>query len=268
MAEQEQGARFQGKNAVVTGAASGIGRAIAARLVAEGATVIGVDVAKDALDAVAGTLGESFSPVVADVTVEADVAEAMAVAVRTHGRLDLAFNVAGAARMGAIVDLDEADWDFTVDLVQKGVFLSTKHEARHMRDCGNGGAIVNVASLNAHVPMPGGSPYNTGKAGVESFSRTAAVELARHGIRVNCVLPGLVDTPLVGVVMGYQPMLDAFTDRIPQRRAGTPEEIAGPCLYLASADAAYVTGAALVVDGGWEQSNYPDLGGVTDRPSL
>ena len=251
--------RFAGKTAVVTGAASGIGEAITARLLAEGATVAGLDVAKDALDRMAGEYGDVFLPTPADVTVEAEVEAAVAAAADRFGRIDLAFNVAGASRVGAIVDLDEADWDFTVDLVQKGVFLCTKHEARHIRASGRGGAIVNVSSLNAVVPMPAGSPYSTGKAGVVMFSKTAAVELAPDGIRVNAVLPGLVDTPLVAPVMAYEPAKEMFLERIPAARPATPEEIAGPCLYLASDDASYITGASLVVDGGWGLTNYPDL---------
>lgn len=251
--------RFTGNTAVVTGAASGIGAAIAVRLIAEGANVAGIDIAKDALERMTAELGQNFLAAPADVTKESEVAAAIDSAAARFGGVDLAFNVAGASRIGAITDLDEADWDFTVDLVQKGVFLCTKHEAQHIRARGRGGAIVNVASLNAHLPMPGGSPYSTAKAGVEMFSKTAALELAGSGIRVNAVLPGLVDTPLVAPVMGYAPARDLFLERIPLARAATPEQIAGPCLYLASEDAAYITGASLVVDGGWELSNYPNL---------
>lgn len=251
--------RFAGKTAAVTGAASGIGEAIAIRLMAEGANVVGIDLAADALDGMADEFGKSFLPAAADVTKEDEVAAALDAAVARFGALDLSFNVAGASRVGAIVDLDEADWDFTIDLVQKGVFLCTKHEARRMVAGGRGGAIVNVSSLNAHVPMPGGSPYATGKAGVEMFSKNAALELASSGIRVNSVLPGLVDTPLVAPVLAYEPAREMFLERIPMARAATPEQVAGPCLYLASEDASYITGASLVVDGGWELSNFPNL---------
>ncbi|PTR24915.1 NAD(P)-dependent dehydrogenase (short-subunit alcohol dehydrogenase family) [Rhodococcus sp. OK519] len=253
------GSRFAGRVAVVTGAASGIGAAVATRLVGEGASVVGIDVAAEALTLMEKELGERFVGATADVTVEDQVAEAVAVAVERFGALDLAFNVAGAARGGKILDLEESDWDFTVDLVQKGVFLCTKHEARHMVTNGRGGAIVNVASLNAHVPMMGGSPYVTGKAGVEMFGKNAALELSSHGIRVNTVLPGLVDTPLVAGVTGWEPLLNGFLERIPMGRPATPDEIAAPCLYLASDDATYITGASLMVDGGWEISNYPDV---------
>lgn len=252
-------ARFAGKTAVVTGAASGIGAAIATRLVAEGANVVGLDIAESALAALADQLGASFVSAVTDVTDESRVAAGMDVAVQRFGTLDLAFNVAGATRVGLITDLDEKDWDFSIDLLQKGVFLCTKHEARRMRDAGRGGAIVNVSSLNAHVPMYAGSPYATAKAGVEMFSKNAALELAQFGIRVNAVLPGLVETPLVGPVFAYQPALTAFLDRIPLGVAAKPEQVAGPCLYLASDDASYINGTSLVVDGGWEITNYPNL---------
>ncbi|MFC0315569.1 SDR family NAD(P)-dependent oxidoreductase [Gordonia phosphorivorans] len=251
--------RFTDRTAVVTGAASGIGAAIARRLVAEGASVLALDIAADALTGLADELGDRCAPVVADVTDEAAVAAAVTAGVERFGGLDLAFNVAGASRYGAVTELAAEDWDFTVDLVQKAVFLCVKHQARQMVAQGRGGAIVNVASLNAHIPMVGGSPYSTGKAGVEMFSKNAALELAPAGIRVNAVLPGLIDTPLVAPVLGYEPAKDLFLARIPLHRAGSPDEVAGPCLYLASDDAAYITGTSLVIDGGWEISNYADL---------
>jgi NAD(P)-dependent dehydrogenase (short-subunit alcohol dehydrogenase family) len=251
--------RFAGKTAVVTGAASGIGAAIAVRLVAEGANVVGLDIATAGLEKLAVDLGAAFVPARADVTDEAQVEASVALAVQQFGQLDLAFNVAGAARVGQITDLALEDWNYTIDLVQQGVFLSTKHEARHIRASGRGCAIVNVASLNAHVPSFAGSPYSTAKAGVEMFSKNAALELARYDIRVNAVLPGLVDTPLVAPVLNYPPAREMYLERIPMGAPATPEQVAGPCLYLASEDASYITGTSLMVDGGWEISNYPDL---------
>ncbi|SEO48863.1 SDR family NAD(P)-dependent oxidoreductase [Trujillonella endophytica] len=251
-------ARFDERVAVVTGAASGIGEAVVRRLVAEGAQVIGGDLSAERLQALAGDLGAAFRGVVTDVTVESDVEAMVATATDAWGRLDLAFNVAGGARPGPIVDLTEADWDATVDLVLKGVFLSVKHEARVMRAAG-GGAVVNVSSLNAHVPMRGGGSYAAGKGGVEMLTRTAALELAEDGIRVNSVLPGLVRTPGTAAVFDRPRVHEAFLARIPLGRAADPDEVAGPCLYLASDDARYVTGTALVVDGGWEITGYPDV---------
>ncbi|MFI1911522.1 SDR family NAD(P)-dependent oxidoreductase [Nocardia sp. NPDC020380] len=250
--------RFEGKSAVVTGAASGIGAAVTAALLAEGASVVGLDIDEAGLQKRAAEWGDSFVPVVTDVTIESEVESGMATAATRFGGLDAAFNVAGGSRIGAITELTEADWDFTVDLVQKSVFLCTKHEARHMKERG-AGAIVNISSLDGRVPMPGGSPYATGKAGVVMFTKNAALELAQYKIRVNSVLPGLVDTPLVAAVMGYEPAKQMFLERIPMGVAATPEQIAGPALFLASEEASYITGIDMVVDGGWELSNFPNL---------
>lgn len=253
--------RFAGKAALVTGGASGIGAAIGRRLLAEGAAVALLDINPGVDPGVApGGEGDGrVLPIVADVTDEAAVEAATERALERFGRLDMAFAVAGAAKPGTLTDIDTADWMWTVDLVLKGTFLTVRHAARAMRRAGHGGAIVVVSSLNAHVPMFGGSSYAAAKAGSENFARNAALELARDGIRVNTVLPGLVDTPLTAGFLGVAELKQDYLDRIPLRRPASPEEIAGPCLYLASDDAGYVNGASLVVDGGWEVTNYPDL---------
>ena len=152
--------------------------------------------------------------------------------------------------------MSEGDWDFTVDLVLKGIFLSVKHEARAMT---GGGAIVNVASLNAHVPMWFGAAYVAGKAGAEGFTKNAALELGGKGIRVNAILPGLVSTPLTSAFSENEALSKEFEESIVLSRPAAPEEIAKPMLFLASDDASYITGTSLVVDGGWEITGYPDL---------
>lgn len=245
-------ARFEGKVAVVTGGASGIGLAIARRLLAEGASVAAGDLNP-------ADLGERSVCVTTDVTREADVENLVAQAVDRFGGVDLAFNVAGGSRPGYIVDLSAEDWDFTVDLCLKGVFLGMKHQARQMMRQGRGGAIVNIASLNAHVPMHAGSAYVSAKAGVELLSRNGALEFAEHGIRVNAILPGLVQTPLTRRHFDNPDALAAFNARIPMGRPAQPEEIAAPALFLASADASYISGASLLVDGAWAVSGYPDM---------
>ncbi len=251
--------RYDGKVAVVTGAASGIGRATATRLVAEGAMVVGGDVNSDGLDDLAGRLGERFVAKRCDVTIEADVAGLVATAVERFGGLHAAFNIAGASRPGLIVDLSEEDWDFTVDLCLKGVFLGVKHQGRQMIAQGGGGAIVNIASLNSRVPMFFGVAYSAAKAGVVMIGQTAALELGEHGIRVSTVSPGLTDTPLVAALTGDEEANNAYLARIPLKRPATPEDIASAALYLASDDATYITGVNLFVDGAWEQTGYPDL---------
>ncbi len=255
--------RYADKVALVTGAASGIGRATATRLVAEGAMVVGGDVNHEALDALAGHLGDHFVAQRCDVTLEVDVAALVATAVERFGGLHAAFNIAGGSRPGLIVDMTEEDWDFTVDLCLKGVFLGVKHQARQMIAQGGGGAIVNIASLNSRVPMFFGVAYSAAKAGVVMVGQNAALELGEHGIRVCTVSPGLTDTPLVAALTGDEEANAAYLERIPLKRPASPEDIASAATYLASDDASYITGVNLFVDGAWEQTAYPDL-----RPML
>jgi NAD(P)-dependent dehydrogenase (short-subunit alcohol dehydrogenase family) len=250
--------RFEGSVAFVTGAGSGIGAAVTSALLQAGARVVGVDVQEEGLAGFA-EYGEAFVGRVADVTREADLVAGVEAAVGAFGALDMAFNVAGVSRGAPIVDLDEQVWDFTVDRVLKGVYLSTKHEARAMRATGRGGAIVNMASLNAHVPMHTGAAYSSAKAGVEMFTKSAALELAVDGIRVNAVLPGLIETPLTRRRLVNEPLMEVWLERIPQGRPGRAEEVAAACLFLAGPEASYITGTSLVVDGGWEITGYPDL---------
>lgn len=250
--------RFAKKVAVVTGGASGIGLAILRGLHAEGASVVCADISQERLDAVAQGLDARVACLSADVTKEREVEAMMDLAVERFGRLDCAFNVAGASRGGYLVDLSEADWDFTVDLCLKGVFLCTKHAARRMLGR-RSGAIVNIASLNAHVPMHAGIAYASAKAGVEMVTRNAALELTPDGIRVNAVLPGLVETPLTRRHFENPAAQAAFLARIPAGRAAQPEDIAGPALFLASDEARYVSGASLLVDGAWAVTGYPDM---------
>jgi meso-butanediol dehydrogenase / (S,S)-butanediol dehydrogenase / diacetyl reductase len=253
-----QSTRFTGQCAVVTGAASGIGLAIVHQLLAEGASVVGGDLNGEVLGAVAAELGDRFVPLTGDVTREADAQALVALAVARFGRCDLAFNVAGGNRAAYIVDQSEADWTFVIELCLKGVFLGMKHQARQMMRQG-GGAIVNIASLNAHVPMYAGAAYSTAKAGVEMLTKNGALEWADRGIRVNAVLPGLVETPLTRPHFADPARLAAFNARIPMGRPAQPAEIAGPALFLASAEASYVSGASLLVDGAWAVSGYPDM---------
>lgn len=251
--------RFEGKVAIVTGGASGIGLAITRRLVAEGASVVIADVNETMLQSARTAFGNAIVGVTTDVRVEAQVETMVRTATERFGRLDVAFNVAGLAAFGEITELVEADWDLVVDVCLKGVFLSVKHEARGMIAHGNGGAIVNIASLNSHVPMHGGVAYCCAKAGVEMLSKNAALELAPKRIRVNTVSPGLTDTPLTAPMRDIAGVEAAYMDRIPMKRWGTPEDMAAAALFLASDDAGYISGSNLFVDGGWETTGYPNL---------
>ena len=262
-------ARFDGKVAMITGGASGIGLAIARRLVAEGGRVVIGDLNPETLNAAGAELGDACCARPLDVRLEDQVAATAAVAMERFGALDLGFNCAGLGSFGEIIELAEEDWDTVIDICLKGVFLSVKHQARAMAS--RGGAIVNIASLNSHVPMYGGVAYTAAKAGVEMLSRNAALELAPRKIRVNTVSPGLTDTPLTAGFREVPGAEDAFLARIPMERWGTPEDMAAAALFLASDDAGYITGSNLFVDGGWETTGYPDLrpfrDALTEDPS-
>lgn len=249
---------FQGKVALVTGGASGIGYAIVQRLLKQNIKVAVADLNEEKLTELENQNQGNLIGVVTNVTNEQDIESLVQKTVDTFGGLDYGFNVAGASKAGLIVEQSEEDWDFTVDLCLKGVFLAVKHEAKYMKDHG-GGAIVNIASLNAHVPMFYGAAYSSAKAGVEMLTKNAALELSQHNIRVNAILPGLVATPLTKQLTDVDAINEAYMERIPMRRAADPDEIAGPALYLVSDDASYVNGASLLVDGAWAVSGYPDL---------
>ncbi|MDO8187952.1 SDR family oxidoreductase [Conexibacter sp. JD483] len=251
-------ARYAGRVAVVTGGASGIGAAIVRRLVAEGASVVAGDISADRLAELERELGDRCHGVAADVTSEADVERLVATAVDRFGGLHAGFNVAGGGGGGSLLEQSEEDWRRVLDLCLTGVFLSMKHEGRALRE-GGGGAIVNIASLNSTVPMFGGSAYCSAKAGVAMLSQCGALELAEHAIRVNTVSPGLTATPLTAALTELPGATEAYLERIPLKRVGSPEEMAAAALYLGSDDAGYVSGANLFVDGAWATSTYPDL---------
>ena len=251
--------RLQDKVALVTGGASGIGLGIAQRFVAEGARVMLADVNADAAKARAEELGENAAWVQADLSAEPGAEEMVKETVDRVGRIDIAINAAGIAAMAPVVDLTVEQWDAVLNLDLRGVFLSTKHEARQMVAQGEGGAIVNIASINARQPGEGMSAYCSAKAGVEMFTKVAAMELARHNIRVTAIAPGLIDTPLAAPLMAIKTIRDEFLENIPAGRAGTPEDVANAALYLVSDEATWVNGSMLVVDGAELTKRYPDI---------
>ena len=250
--------RFAGKTAVITGGASGIGLAIARRVIQEGGKIVANDINAEGLAALAAELGEFGVAMVGDVTHEDDVASLFSTAINRFGSVDASFHVAGANKHAYIARMEEADWDFTINLCLKGVMFAMKHAAQAMLKQGHG-AMVNIASLNAHVPMHAGAAYSTAKAGVEMLTKNGALELTPSGIRVNAILPGLVQTPLTERLFDNEEIHSAFIERIPQGRAAQPDEIAAPALFLASEDASYISGASLLVDGAWAVSGYPDM---------
>lgn len=248
-------ARFTDKVVLVTGGNSGMGHAAAQRLADEGAAVVLGARRKDAGDEVVAGIRSAGGQAVfvpTDVTVEADVARLVDTAVREFGRLDAAFNNAGGgSTFGPVQDLSEAGWRADVDLNLTSVFFSLKHQVPALLAAG-GGSIVNNASNLGMVGMPTAGPYVAAKHGVIGLTRTAALELARSGVRVNALVTGGVDTPLFRGTMGASEEGAAHIAGLhPVNRVARPEEIASFVAYLLSDESTFITGAALAVDGGW-----------------
>jgi NAD(P)-dependent dehydrogenase (short-subunit alcohol dehydrogenase family) len=248
--------RLQRKVAIVTGAASGIGRASAERFAAEGAAVLLADLRVDACAEVVAAIharGGRAEACGVDVSDDASVGAMVAQAVATFGGLDVLFNNAGVGHYVPFDQLDPEAWDRILSVNLKGVFLGCRHAVPEIRRRG-GGAILNTASLSGIRAQAQNEAYCASKAGVIQFSRSLAKELAAEGIRVNCLCPGAVDTPLLRRFSGAGERIDeeiaALGRRSPLGRVARPEEIAAAALFLVSDEASFITGVALPVDGG------------------
>jgi NAD(P)-dependent dehydrogenase (short-subunit alcohol dehydrogenase family) len=240
--------------ALVTGAASGIGRAAAIALSACGLHVVVADLDLAGGRRVAEELpGPAGLAVQADMSSAADVAALVETTRQSFGRLDVVVNNAGVQRSGAVTEFAEEDWDLLVGVNPRSCFLAAKYGVPLMRENG-GGSIVNVSSIAGLRGGPGQTAYSASKGAIVAFSRALAVELAADGIRVNCLCPGWVDTPFnepAIAFMGGREQQDAMiAATVPMQRQGTPEEIARTIVFLALEDSAYMTGQAVVVDGG------------------
>lgn len=251
---------------VVTGAASGIGRAVTRRFIAEGGKVVGGDIDEKGLAALGAELGaEVFVGTRCDVTVEDDVAAMVDLAVSTFGGLDAVVANAGGGSLGEIADHDFGEWRRVIDLSLHGAFLTVKHGARVLRAVGRGGSIVTVASLNAIQPGRGVGAYCAAKAGAVALTEVAALELGVHGIRVNAVAPGLVRTGLTGGVWQLPGLVEEFVENAPLGRFAEPEEIANVVYFLASEQSSFVSGSLYSVDGGARTRRYPDMIAAVER---
>ncbi len=239
--------RLAGKVALITGAASGLGEACGETFRAEGASVVGLDLKGADLEV--------------DVRDEPAVAAALGEVVERHGRLDVVVNAAGVAGGGPVHQLDAGEWDRVVGVNLKGTFLVCKHAlAPMMRQ--RSGSIINLASVEGIEGTEGGSAYNASKGGVVLLTKNMAIDYGRLGVRVNCICPGFIDTPMFRSVMdgpGMAPYRDEYRKHHKLGRFGRPSEIAGAALFLASEDASFVTGHALVVDGGFTAGWRTDL---------
>ena len=245
-------ARLAGKVAIVTGSASGIGRATARRFAAEGARVVvvtdkRVQLGEETASRIREAGGEA-SFVQADVAVKADVQRMVRHAVDTYGRLDILVNNAAWSNPQPAATMDEEVWDRTIDVCLKAAFLGAQAAVPVMQRQG-GGAIINIGSVNGMAASPGLCAYNAAKGGINLLTQNLAIELGRHGIRVNAILPGHIRVS--NDLYEREPLeLWGFTEACPIGRIGQPEDIAAAAVFLASDDAAFCTGAQLVVDGG------------------
>jgi 2-keto-3-deoxy-L-fuconate dehydrogenase len=236
-------ARFEGRRALVTGAGSGIGEAVARGLHAEGADVVLADAVGERVQALAGELGSRARALTLDVREEDAVAAAM-------GDLEVLVNVAGIGSTTNAPDTPLEVWENVFAVNARGTFLCCKHAIPGMIERG-GGAIVNIASVAGLVGLPNRAAYCASKGAVIALTRALAIDHVRHGVRVNAVCPGTVDSPWVRrLVDEAGESLDALRARQPMGRLGTPEEVAQAVLYLASDAAAFITGSGLVIDGG------------------
>ena len=236
--------------AVVVGGASGIGRAVAHALAADGCRVIVADRNTDGARAVAAELGDPHTAATVEVTDEDSVRTLFEQA----DALDVVVNTAGYSGIGLITDLAVEDFRSVVDVCLTGAFLVIKHAAPRLRD---GGALVSISSLNARQPAAAMSAYCAAKAGLSMLTEVAALELAPRGIRVNAVAPGFVHTPLTDPATQIPGLLEEYLENTPLGRAGTTEDIAEAVVFLCKAT--WLTGEVLDLNGGAHMKRYPDI---------
>lgn len=244
--------RLAGKRAIITGAGRGIGKATAAKFLKEGASVLAVDIAAERVEQTASELGSlgSIHGFGADVAKKSACEAAVRACVDRFGGVDVLVNNAGVAHFQPFLEATEDAWDHTMDVNLKGVFLMGQAAAKQMVSQGSGGAIVNMASTNGLAGERELAAYNASKAGVLLLTKTMAIELAEHNIRVNAVCPGFILTDLA-IESGASPeFVKEYTKKIPLGRYGRPEEVADLFAYLASDEASFITGEGVVIDGG------------------
>lgn len=256
--------RLAGASALISGGASGVGRATAHRFAQEGAARVTLfDKDAERINDVVSELAEIGSEprsVVGDVSRPEDCQRAVDEAVRGDGRLDVLVSNAGADSIHPFLELELEEWYRILDVNLTASFVLGQAAARAMVAAGNGGAILYTASISGMTASTGDAHYGVSKAGIISLVQTMAIELVEHNIRVNCVSPGPLDTPMSLALLGSEEAMEAARESwpiVPMNRLGLPTEIAGTYAYLASADGAYTTGQNIVVDGGMTSNVFP-----------
>ncbi|CEK14593.1 dehydrogenase of unknown specificity, short-chain alcohol dehydrogenase like [Chthonomonas calidirosea] len=249
--------RLKDKVALVTGASSGIGKAIAERFAAEGAHVavnyLPVGVQEAAAETEVATFGVTGIAVPGDVSRRDDVEQMVATVVQRFGRLDIAVNNAGIEMKKPFLDLTDEDWHKILSVNLYGAFLVCQTAARQMVKQGQGGKIINISSVHEDVPFPGYAPYCVSKGGLRMLMRNLALELAPYQINVNNIAPGAIATPINQQVLDDPQARANAISEIPWGRFGKPEEVAAVAVFLASDESSYVTGSTYYVDGGLTQ---------------
>ena len=252
--------KLDGKVAVITGAASGMGRASALRFANEGAAIVVADLNSQGGELVVSEIAAAKGRAVyqrTDVSEEADIKALIDRAVKEYGRLDITFNNAGlGGATGRIEDISSEDWDKTYHILTRAVFLGIKYSVAPMRKAG-GGSIISTSSVAGLRGVSGMPAYSSAKAAVINLTEAAAIDLAHDRIRVNCICPGGIVTPLTyrGIPGGEEAAVKSMARMQPIPRAGKPEDIAAMALFLAGDDAEWITGTAMIVDGGLATGN-------------
>jgi NAD(P)-dependent dehydrogenase (short-subunit alcohol dehydrogenase family) len=252
--------RVAGKAALVTGAGSGIGRATAVTLAREGACVVVTDIDAPSGQETAAIISQAGGQAFfhrADVVSSDDVQALMAAVSEAFGRLDILHNNAGVAVRHPVAEQDEEGWDHCFSVNLKGLFLCSKYAIPHMRQ--HGGSIIHTASVTGIVGVRNRAAYSATKGAIVILTRNMALDYARYHIRVNCVCPGFTRTALIGRLLEDSERTRRLTEMHPLGRLGMPEDIANAVLFLASDEASWITGHALVVDGGFSAGRPEDI---------
>ena len=246
--------KLTNKVAIITGSSKGIGKGIAVRFAQEGAKVVinsrseGNETA-EALQEVDAQGGEGVV-IPADVSQTDELKNLIAATVKHFGKVDVLVNNAGVEKSTPFVEVTEEDYDFVLNVNLKGAFFATQLMARHLIETSRPGSIIMISSVHEDLPFPNFAPYCASKGGMRMLTRTLAIELAEHGIRVNGVAPGAIATPMNKSLTENPEKLKKVLGNIPLKRLGQPEDVAGVAAFLASDDSAYVTGSTYFVDGG------------------